>query len=51
MLAQIMKEFSEDARMSNEDALKRNFDELRKGIKEQQSKWIERINELRNGCK
>ena len=51
MLAQIMKEVAEDARMSNEDALKRNFDELRKGIKEQQSKWIERINELRNGCK
>lgn len=29
MLAQIMKEDAEDARMSNEDALKRNFDELR----------------------
>lgn len=51
MLAQIMKRVAEDARMSNEDALKRNFDELRKGIKEQQSKWVERINELRNGCK
>lgn len=49
MLAQVMKEVAEDARVSNEEALKRNFDELRKGIEEQQAKWTKRINEVRNG--
>lgn len=49
MLTQIMREVAEDAKASNEEARKRYFDELQKGIDEQQAKWANRINELKNG--
>lgn len=49
MLAQIMREVASEAKVSNEEARKRYFDELQKGIKDQQSKWAERINEIKNG--
>lgn len=49
MLAQIMREVAAEAKVSNEDAHKRYFDELQKGIKDEQSKWTERINEIKNG--
>lgn len=49
MLAQIMREVAVEAKVSNEEARKRYFDELQEGIKDQQSKWAERINDIKNG--
>lgn len=49
MLAQIVQEVADVAKASNDEALKRYFDELQKGIDEQQTKWANRINELKNG--
>lgn len=49
MLAQIMREVAADAKASNEEARKRYFADLQKGIKEQQEKWADRINEIKNG--
>ena len=49
MLAQIMREVAADAKASNEEARKRYFADLQKGIKEQQKKWADRINEIKNG--
>lgn len=49
MLAQIMREVADDAKTSNEEASKRYFADLQKGMEEQQAKWAERINEIKNG--
>lgn len=49
MLAQIMREVAEDAKTQNEEATKNFFKELRKGTNEQQAKWADRINEIKNG--
>lgn len=49
MLAQIMREVADDAKSSNEEARKRYFADLQKGMDEQQAKWAERINEIKNG--
>lgn len=49
MLAQIMREVAADAKASNEEARKRYFDELQTGIDEQQAKWANRINDIKNG--
>lgn len=49
MLAQIMREAAADAKTRHEEATKKYFDELRKGAEEQQAKWVNRINEVKNG--
>ena len=49
MLAQIMHEVAQEAKVQNEEATKKYFEELRKGAKEQQAKWADRINEVKNG--
>lgn len=49
MLAQIMREAADDAKKRHEEATKIYFDKLRKGAEEQQAKWANRINELKNG--
>lgn len=49
MLARIMHEVAADAKKQNDEATKRYFDELRKGIEEQQAQWADRINEVKNG--
>lgn len=49
MLAQIMHEASVDAKKRHEEATKRYFEELRLGADEQQAKWAERINKVKNG--
>lgn len=51
MLAQIMKEAAEDANARFEDASKKYFKELREGIKEQEVKWSDRINKIKNGTR
>lgn len=48
MLAQIMREVADDAKMSNEEASKRYFDDLQKGMEEQQAKWAERIKKIKD---
>lgn len=49
MLAQIMHEAATDAKKRHEEATKKYFDELRQGAEEQQAKWADRINEVKNG--
>ena len=49
MLAQIMHEAAVGAKKRHEEASKKYFDELRKGAEEQQAKWADRINEVKNG--
>ncbi len=49
MLAQIMREAAEDAKKRHEEATKKYFEELRLGADEQQAKWADRINEVKNG--
>lgn len=49
MLAQIMHEAAVDAKKRHEEASKKYFDELRIGAEEQQAKWAERINEVKDG--
>lgn len=49
MLAQIMREVAQEAKEQNEEATKKYFEELRKGAEEQQEKWEDRINEVKNG--
>ncbi|MGM9827600.1 MAG: hypothetical protein ACI30O_05345 [Muribaculaceae bacterium] len=49
MLAQIMREAADDAKKRHEEATKIYFDKLRKGAEEQQAKWANRINEVKNG--
>ena len=49
MLAQIMSEVAQEAKEQNEEATKKYFEELRKGAEEQQAKWADRINEVKNG--
>ena len=49
MLAQIMREVANDAKKRHEEATMIYFDELRKGVEEQQAKWADRINEVKNG--
>lgn len=49
MLAQIMSEVAQEARAQNEDVTQKYFEELRKGAEEQQAKWADRINEIKNG--
>ena len=47
MLAQIMSEVAQEAKVQNEEATKKYFEELRNGAKEQQAKWADRINEVK----
>lgn len=47
MLAQIMREAAADAKKRHEEATKKYFDELRKGVEEQQAKWADRINQIK----
>lgn len=49
MLAQIMHEAATDAKKRHEDASKKLFDDLHTGAEEQQIKWADRINEVKNG--
>ena len=49
MLAQIMHEVAADARKGHEEATKKYFEELHRGAEEQQAKWADRINEVKNG--
>lgn len=49
MLAQIMHEAAADAKKRHEEATKKYFEELRKGAAEQEAKWADRINEVKNG--
>lgn len=49
MLAQIMHEAAVDAKKRHEETSKKYFDELRKGAEEQQAKWADRINEVKDG--
>ena len=49
MLAQIMHEVAVDAKKRHEEATKKYFEELRRGAKELQAKWTDRINEVKNG--
>ena len=49
MLAQIMHEAAEEAKAQNDEATKKYFEELRRGVEAQQAKWADRINEVKNG--
>lgn len=49
MLAQIMHEMADDAKQSNDEAQRKYFEELQKGVAAQQAKWADRINEVKNG--
>lgn len=49
MLAQIMHEVAVDAKQRHEEATRRYFEELRRGAERQQTKWADRINEVKNG--
>lgn len=49
MLAQIMREVAEDAKRTNDVARKQYSAQLQRGIREQEAKWAERINEIKNG--
>ena len=49
ILAQIMHEVAVDARKRHEEATKKYFEELHRGAEEQQAKWADRINEVKNG--
>lgn len=49
MLAQIMHEVAVDAKKSNEEAAIRHLENMRQEMKDDQTKWADRINELKNG--
>ena len=49
MLAQIMHEVAQKAKKRHYEATKRYFEELRRGAYEQQAKWADRIDEIKNG--
>ena len=49
MLAHIMHEVAIDAKRRHDEATKKYFEELRRGANEQQAKWADRIDEIKNG--
>lgn len=49
MLAQIMREVSEDAKKSNEEAAIRHLEDMRREMKADEVKWADRINKIKNG--
>lgn len=49
MLSQVMKEAAEDATKRHEVALRNYFDELHRDADKLQSKWADRINQVKNG--
>ena len=49
MLAQIMHEAVADAKRSNAEAVSSHIEEMRKAMKDDQRKWADRINEIKNG--
>ena len=49
MLAQIMREVAEDAKKSNEEAAVRHLDDMRREMKNDEAKWADRINEVKDG--
>lgn len=49
MLAQIMREVAEDAKKSNDEAAKKNLEEMRRDMLKDQAEWKERLNKLKNG--
>lgn len=48
MLAQIMHEAAVDAKKSNEEAAIRHLDDMRREMKNDEAKWADRINEVKN---
>ena len=48
MLAQIMHEAAQEAKVQNEEATKKYFEKLRKGAEEQLTQWANRINDVKN---
>lgn len=49
MLKQIMLEAAADAKKRHEDATKKLFEDLQRGAEEQQAKWADIINDVKNG--
>lgn len=47
MLAHIMHEVAQEAKVLNEEATKKYFENLRKEAEEQQAQWAARINEVK----
>ena len=47
MLAHIMHEVAQEAKVQNEQATKKYFENLRKEAEEQQAQWAARINEVK----
>ena len=47
MLAHIMHEVAQEAKVQNEEATKKYFENLRKEAEEQQAQWAARINEVK----
>ena len=47
MLAHIMHEVAQEAKVQNEEATKKYFENLRTEAEEQQAQWAARINEVK----
>lgn len=47
MLAQIMREVADDAKASNEEAVLKHFEDMRREMKEDKAKWSDRINGIK----
>ena len=50
MLAQIMHEAATEAKRRNEEAALRHLDDMRREMKNDEAKWADRINEVRESC-
>lgn len=50
MLAQIMHEAATEAKQRNEEAALRHLDDMRREMKNDEAKWADRINEVRESC-
>ena len=48
MLAQIMHEAATEAKRRNEEAALRHLDDMRREMKNDEAKWADRINEVKN---
>ena len=48
MLAQIMHEAATEAKQRNEEAALRHLDDMRREMKNDEAKWADRINEVKN---
>lgn len=49
MLAQIMHEVATDAKKQNEEVARRYLDNMQKAMQEDEIKWADRINAIKNG--